>query len=155
MRLLVISDTHGNYPLALKAASQAEPFDAVIHLGDGEEDAALLSGLIDANVIHVAGNCDPDSTAPRELLREWEGKRLFFLHGDRYGVKRGLENLERRAIELEADAVFYGHTHIAASIRLSGIQFINPGTLKKDAGPNSFAIVQVSQSGIEVSLHTI
>lgn len=155
MRLLVISDTHGNYPLLLRASELAAPLDTIIHLGDGEEDAVILAGLVDIKVIRIAGNCDAGSKAPRELLWECNGKRLFFLHGDRYGVKRGMASLEQRARELRADAVFYGHTHIAADLRLSDMQFVNPGTLMKGAGFNSFAVLEITDAGIEVSLQEI
>lgn len=155
MRLLVISDTHGNYPLLLKVSDRTDPVDAILHLGDGEEDAVLLAGLSDTKVIRIAGNCDPGSESPKEILWECEGHRLFFLHGDRYGVKRGLENLEQRAIELKADAVFYGHTHVAANFKAGGIRFVNPGTLMKAADLNSYAVVEVTVTGIEVSLHDI
>jgi putative phosphoesterase len=155
MRLLVISDTHGNYPLLLKLTEIINHIDTIIHLGDGEEDAVLLAGLVDIKVIRLAGNCDPGSTSPREILWNCEGKHLFFLHGDRYGVKQGLKSLEQRAIEIKADAVFYGHTHIATNLKLSDILFVNPGTLMKGAGFKSYAIVDVSETDIEISLHQI
>ncbi|OGT97786.1 MAG: hypothetical protein A2079_03225 [Geobacteraceae bacterium GWC2_48_7] len=155
MRLLVISDSHGNYPLLLKITDVINHVDTVIHLGDGEEDAVLLAGLVDIKVIRIAGNCDQGSTSPREMLWECEGKRLFFLHGDRYGVKQGLKSLEQRATELKADAVFYGHTHIATNLELSGTLFVNPGTLMKGTGFKSYAVVDVTEAGIEISLHQI
>lgn len=150
MRLLVISDTHGNYPLLLEVLDLACPVDTIVHLGDGEEDAILLAGLVDINIIRIAGNCDQGSKSPREIFWEYQGKRLFFLHGDLYGVKQGLKNLEQRAIEIKADAVFYGHTHVATNLNLSGIQFVNPGTLMKGAGSRSYVVADVTETGIQV-----
>ncbi len=152
MRLLVVSDTHGNYPLLLKIVMEAGHIDSVVHLGDGEEEMELIAEATDAEIVRIAGNCDPHSNAPGEILLEREGKRLFFLHGDRYRVKLGLGNLEQIAREIEADAVFYGHTHIASDVMLSGIRFINPGTLKKDSECQSYAIADVSENGINVNI---
>jgi len=66
-----------------------------------------------------------------------------------------LKDLLDRAIEVKADAVFYGHTHIANNIILSGIKIVNPGTLIKSAEFKTYAIVDVTQTGIEISLHEI
>ena len=155
MRILVISDTHGNSPLLLRAGERAEPIDAAIHLGDGNEDADLLSHILDIEVIRVAGNCDQSSAAPRELLWECGGKRLLLVHGDQYGVRNGISRLEQRGIDLVADAVLFGHTHLATIITLSGILFINPGTLMKSSARTTFAIVEIDSSGIKTELQHI
>jgi putative phosphoesterase len=155
MRILVISDTHGNYPLALKAGDMAEPFDCLIHLGDGGNDAALLEDALEVEVVRVAGNCDVGSNAPRELLWECEGKKLLLVHGDAYGVKSGLTGLEKRAREAGADAVLFGHTHRATVTTLSGILAVNPGTLMRTSHHTTFAILEITPQGITASLHDI
>ena len=155
MRVLVISDTHGNFPLAFKACGIPESFTTLIHLGDGGEDAALLASVLDQDVIHLAGNCDLGSASPREQLWECEGKKLLLVHGDAYGVKNGLGRLERRASEVGADAVLFGHTHRATVTTLSGVLAVNPGTLMRGAQHTSFAILEISSAGISARLHDI
>lgn len=155
MRILIISDTHGNSSLAFKACDMAEPFNVLIHLGDGGDDAVLLQHVLDQEVIHVAGNCDPGSTAPREQLWECEGKKLLLVHGDAYGVKNGLGRLERRAIEVGADAVLFGHTHCAVVTTLSGILAINPGTLMRTSQRTTFATLEITPQGITADLFDI
>lgn len=155
MRALVISDTHGNFDLALKACSMAKPFDTVIHLGDGSEDAELLRHVLDVSVINVAGNCDIGSPAPRELIWECEGRRLMAVHGDAYRVKGGLERLELRGIETGVDAVLFGHTHIAEVTTRSGITFVNPGTLIHPSQQPSFALLEISASSISAKLFQV
>lgn len=155
MRIMVTSDTHGNYPLLLRACDLAEPVDCVIHLGDGADDAALLARISDIRVISVAGNCDRGSDAPRELLWECEGKRLLLTHGDRYGVKSGLSKLEQRGIETGAEAVLFGHTHCATITRLHGILFVNPGTMMGSGGDASCAIMEITPEGITARLCSI
>jgi putative phosphoesterase len=155
MRILVISDSHGNTPLALQACEIAGTFDALFHLGDGGEDAEVLAHALEIEVFHVAGNCDHGSSSPRELILECEGKRLLLMHGDACGVKNGLGMLEKRAREAEVDAVLFGHTHRATVTTLSGILAVNPGTLIRTAQQKSFAILEITPAGISARLFDI
>ena len=155
MKVLVVSDTHGNFTPALQAHSLSEPVDAIVHLGDGVEDANLLRSLMDLDVIAVSGNCDHDATVPREMLLECEGKRILLVHGDAYGVKGGLEGLKQRAAEVRADIVLFGHSHRATCITTSGILFLNPGTLTKASAHKTFATLEISKDGIKARLHDI
>ncbi len=155
MKLLVISDTHGNFTLTLKAHSLAENVDIIVHLGDGSSDADMLRELLDIDVKNVAGNCDIGSNAPREQVWECEGKRILLTHGDAYGVKAGLGRLKRRALEVRADLVLFGHSHHATQETYSDILFLNPGTMINQTLHKSYAIVDVTPNGISASLHTI
>jgi putative phosphoesterase len=155
MRILVISDSHGNTPLALQACDMAGDIDALFHLGDGGEDAGILAHALDIEVIHVAGNCDIGSASPRELLLECEGKKLLLVHGDAFGVKSGMGLLEKRAREAGAHAVLFGHTHRATVTTLSGILAVNPGTLMRSARHKSFAILDITPAGISARLYDI
>lgn len=155
MRILLISDTHGNYPFALRACDMAEPIDAVIHMGDGVADAELLSRILDIPVIGMAGNCDLGSRAPRELLWECLGKRLLLTHGDRYFVKKGLSRLEQQGIENKVDAVLFGHTHQAVVITLSGMLFVNPGALISSAPRKTFSILEINSGKISAQIYEI
>jgi len=155
MKLLVISDTHGDYTLALEAHSLSEPVDIIVHLGDGMSDAEMLRDHSGADVVCVAGNCDLGSGAPRELLWECDGKRILLTHGDAYRVKFGLERLKLRALEVRADLVLFGHSHIATQENYSNILFLNPGTMMNTAPDKSYAIVYVEKDSISATLHSI
>ncbi len=155
MKALVISDTHGNVPLALKAHSLSEPVDIIFHLGDGSDDADLMRDLLDVPVINVAGNCDIGSKAPRELVWECDGKKVLLLHGDAYGVKAGLSRLDQRARGIGADAVLFGHSHLALNELRSELLVLNPGTLMHACHHHTFAVMTISSEGIIASLHDI
>jgi putative phosphoesterase len=148
MKVLVISDTHGSVNRAFSAFSQAEPVDAVIHLGDGNADAELLRDALDVPVLCIAGNCDIGSSAPRERTWECEGKRILLTHGDAYQVKSGLARLRQRAGEIAADAVLFGHTHLRLCEYHTGILLVNPGTLAQAAFHRSYAILTITPDGI-------
>jgi putative phosphoesterase len=152
MRILVISDTHGNQTALLKAHQAAGHLDAVIHLGDGEADAAVLAEIENHPVLRVAGNCDIGSTAPRELIGSWKGIRLLLCHGDRYGVKNGLARLVQRGKEIGVDGVLYGHTHLAMAEEVEGLMLINPGTMTYPAPFHSYAILEITADGLHAAI---
>ena len=133
----------------------ADPFNVLIHLGDGGDDAALLEDALEEDVIHVAGNCDFGSASPRELLWECEGKKLLLVHGDAYGVKNGLGRLEKRVREVGADAVLFGHTHRATVTTMSGVLAVNPGTLMHASQHTTFATLDITPHGITADLYDI
>ncbi len=148
MKILVISDTHGNINRAFTAHTRSEPVDAVIHLGDGSAEADLLREALDVPVINVAGNCDPGSNAPRERVWECEGKRILLTHGDAYQVKSGLAKLRQRAQEIGADAVLFGHTHQGVHENHAGLLLVNPGTLSNVGHHRSYAVLTITTEGI-------
>ena len=59
MRILVVSDTHGN-DSSLRRAILAQPkAEVVIHLGDGEEEVQRARGSFPEKMfLQVRGNCD-------------------------------------------------------------------------------------------------
>lgn len=155
MRILVVSDTHGNQINLFKAHEDAGAVDAIIHLGDGETDAAMVASIEGCPAIVVAGNCDIGSTAPRELVREWEGVRLLLCHGDRYGVKMGLARLIEQAQAIGVHAVLYGHTHHALHEQHGDLLVLNPGTLWGRAPFLSYALLEINHGCITAAVHKL
>jgi putative phosphoesterase len=141
MKIAVLSDTHGNYALALKILDLLGDFDRIIHLGDGSDDAEIIEAALERKLFIVSGNCDITGNYPHRSDLEISGKRILITHGDRFHVKSGLAGLCRKAKMERADIVLYGHTHIARIEEIEGILFINPGTLKKSAGRQSMAVL--------------
>ena len=147
MRILLVSDTHGNQPALLKAHASAGLVDIIIHLGDGEADGELLSAVADCPVLQIAGNCDLGSNAPRELVCEWNRVRFLLCHGDRYGVKAGFSRLIERGAEAGVEVILYGHTHLALTEEHDGIRLINPGTMNRQAPFHSYAVLELGENG--------
>ena len=154
MKVLVISDSHGNYAHALKAHQLAGPVDHIIHLGDGADDARLMEEVLEVPVYRVAGNCDIDAGLPRELILELGGCRIFVTHGNTHLVKSGLEQLTMKGIEVGASVVLYGHTHLSAVASAEGMLLVNPGALK--AGfPSSYAILDVNGTDVRAKIYRL
>ena len=152
MKLLIISDTHGDYPQAVKAVEAAGPVDLIVHLGDGREDVRTISEIIDTPILMVPGNCDPGTEAERELVVTLADKKFLISHGDRYGVKSGIARLQKRATDLAAAVVLYGHTHYAAIDTLGGILFINPGALNAKSPQPSYAVLTIDNGRIAAKI---
>lgn len=156
MRILVMSDTHGDR-WALQQALQAQPkAAAVFHLGDGEAEARAAQAACPQLPFYlVRGNCDWSSSLPARLTVELGGKRFFLTHGYAENVKYGLEEALRAAREQEAQVLLFGHTHQPLSEYRDGLYVLNPGSLHGSSG--SYGYVDVTSAGIVtncVSLQT-
>lgn len=130
MRILVVSDTHGSES-NLRQAILAQPSaEAVIHLGDGDEEMERESrNFPEKTFLSVKGNCDLGSSQPKMGEFCADGVKIFFTHGDLYGVKMGLYSIISAARERKADVLLFGHTHMPMSDYEDGLYIVNPGSL--------------------------
>ncbi len=126
MKLLIVSDTHGELDKLIELANKYTDYTK-IHLGDRGFDKEELDKL---GFIYVDGNCDIGNNKEKELVID--NDKIFITHGDKYNVKFGLDKLYFKALSLNVNYVFYGHTHIQSLIETDGIPFINPGSLLND-----------------------
>lgn len=150
MLVAVVSDTHRNSGSLKKVVNKVKNADILIHLGDNVDDVDELRLNFDNKIINVRGNCDFSVTAPVERIEEIGGKRIFITHGHRYGVKYNLMKLRYKAMEVEADVVLYGHTHISEINYEEGIWYINPGSAAVSRGKyNSIALIDINGDKID------
>jgi putative phosphoesterase len=147
MKFLILSDTHGNYPLAIKALETAGRVDRIFHLGDCIDDARLMEELTGHRIIMVPGNCDLSAPESPEILTVLAGTTFFVTHGDRYNVKSGLSRLHQKACRENAQIVLYGHTHQSHIGEIDGILYVNPGCLRFNWSHSSYALLAID-SGI-------
>lgn len=147
MKIVVISDTHGNNKDVIEKISENKKPDLIFHLGDYVEDGIKISKVFGIKAIIVRGNGDMGLTKYNEdELIEIKGKKIFLTHGHKYNVSNGLTNLYYKALELGADVVLFGHTHIPINIKENGIIMMNPGSPSLPRGNNgtkTFGIVEI------------
>lgn len=145
MRIVVISDTHGETNSIDQVRHAVGPVDAVFHCGDSELDTQHES-LQDAFV--VGGNCDWDSSYSDEVFTEVNGVKVLMTHGHLWQVKSTLMPLSTRAQELGANVVLFGHTHLLGAEFIGNTLFVNPGSLELPRGrkEKSYAVIEKSQS---------
>lgn len=128
MKLLIMSDTHGDEEIIVRVKGYHPDAHKVIHCGDSELPYAnpALQG-----VERVKGNCDHDRNYLEEMLFQVNGDRVYVTHGHLYDVKNSPMKLIYRAKEVGAQIVCFGHSHVLGAEYIDDILFINPGSLLK------------------------
>lgn len=153
MRIIVFSDTHGRTKGMTGVLENMVGVDAVIHCGDGASDIKRMSeNFPDIDFYYVNGNCDGESSN-REKMIELGGKKFFVTHGDYYKVKSESEieypTLREEGRRRGADAVLFGHTHVAYNRNWGDIMVINPGCVEKYG---TYSIIEI-ENGIMKSMN--
>lgn len=153
-KLLVLADTHGGTAAIDRALIIAGSVDAVIHLGDYTRDAEYIRAK-GMQVFNVKGNCDFGSDTKTEVLLHIEGHKILLTHGHTCGVKYSLNRLLYRALEKEADAVFFGHTHTPFNGYEDGVLLLNPGSAwePRESRP-TFALLEADKGVLRAYLKT-
>ena len=150
MRILVVSDTHHD-AFALRAAIRRQPkAEVVIHLGDGEEEAALARAEFPEKMfLQVRGNCDWGSVLPYQGEYILNKKTIFYTHGHIYQVKYGLETFIAAARDRHADIALFGHTHDPMTDYRDGLYLMNPGSPScPRAGKPSYGVIDILPEGV-------
>ena len=132
MKILVLSDSHSGMQFMRRAIEAVKPH-AVIHLGDYYDDAVTLAEEYPYIPIHcLPGNCDRyrlPHFVPEIMNYSICGVQLYMTHGHRHNVKMGIHALLKDARAGKAQAVLYGHTHIAdCHQEADGLWVLNPGS---------------------------
>ena len=129
MKILVISDTHGEISVAQRIIRLEKP-DHVIHLGDCVRDAEDLSNLFPIlPICKVSGNNDWFSDEAKEKVIVLGKTRLFLCHGHTTGVKNGLDVQWAKAQTQNCTVSLFGHTHSPYLEEQNGVLLFNPGSI--------------------------
>lgn len=152
MRLLIISDTHGDEQTFKHVVLREDP-DQIIHCGDFCIAVERLPQLEILTV--VRGNCDRPGV-PDEALWEGAGLRFLVAHGHQYGIKSSLAQLSYRAEEVAANVVCFGHSHLPLCVARGGALFINPGSLVAPRGfpEPTYAVLEAESGKVKVAYFT-
>lgn len=184
-RILVLSDSHGNYRIVRKIISKySSECDAIVFCGDcvSELNALIADAFEEADfcallspvIAFVSGNCDTsyDSSEPAFINlpeREYKVKvpeiqnllvgthNFYISHGHGIQVEFGTAALINKCRIINADIALYGHTHIAKDEFEDGIRAINPGSCSKPRGGQKpgFAIITVQDDMIDTAFINI
>lgn len=146
MRILILSDSHGDVESMARAVERTKP-DQIVHLGDCWRDGEELKKRFPLlPVAQVLGNCDvwSFSSPPvqsggdvwylrqrqtEQLTLTLDGHRVFLCHGHRYQVKNSLLSLSYAAREAGAELCLFGHTHVQHMETIDGLTLLNPGSI--------------------------
>lgn len=129
MKILVLSDSHGNISNMTEAVERTAP-RMILHLGDCWRDAEKLQAQFPRIPMeHVPGNCDFRPDEPAEKLLFLEDLRCLICHGHTYGVKSSLLTAGFAAEEQQLDLFLFGHTHRPMVDKRGRTTFLNPGSI--------------------------
>lgn len=149
MKILVMSDSHSRDENVRSVVDREAPFDALIHLGDSQEEEEEFASVVDGTcpVYMVRGNCDYLADLPAERIVTLGGHRLLLAHGHTHYVNFGTEELVNDARENGCDIAMYGHTHRPdVDWSHEGVLVLNPGSIsypRQQDHRASYMIVQL------------
>ncbi|MDD4125675.1 MAG: YfcE family phosphodiesterase [Eubacteriales bacterium] len=129
MKILVLSDSHGNYG-PMEAALTIEKPELVIFLGDGAGDIALLERQNPSQrILKIKGNGDFFHSGAAFICDIFDGVKIYAVHGHIQRVKESINGILYAAKAEKAAIALYGHTHRQMIKRIDGITLINPGSI--------------------------
>lgn len=151
MKVGVISDTHRMNKFIDQTLPYLKECDLIIHAGDNFVDSKYIHKMTGVSIMAVRGNCDFENIED-ELVFELENKNIFVCHGHKYGVKYGIDQLQKKAKDICADIVIFGHTHTPLAKEKDNILYINPGSTSLPRGVNhrSFVILEISSDNVSI-----
>ena len=141
MKILVLSDSHGNIENMAQAVERESPH-MILHLGDCWRDGERLHDLFPEIPFHqIPGNCDFRPTEATEEVLCIQGLRILLCHGHTYGVKQTLLRAGYRAQEADLDLFLFGHTHMPLVDKRGKTWFVNPGSIGRGGRPSYATVV--------------
>ena len=113
-KILVVSDSHGALQQLDAIVRHEEPFDVLVHCGDGVDDLSRIIIPVSTRVLKVTGNVDISRgyIFERTIIKELYGRRIMVTHGDMFRVDRDLAMLLEEGTQQGADIICFGHTHM-------------------------------------------
>lgn len=144
MRILVLSDSHGDY-FSMKTAIEAQPTaEAVVFLGDGHLDLERCKPLLEGKRVYaVKGNNDFHCDYPKCQVINEGGMSIYITHGHCEYVKSSLSRLMTVAKENDCPLALYGHTHRQQEDNFDGVKMFCPGAIKND----EYGVIDIIENG--------
>ena len=159
MKILVVSDSHGNNLYLNRAIEQAGEFDYFLHLGDLEGSEHFIESFVTTPKKMIAGNNDYYVDIEGEAEFDLDGHHFFMTHGHHYYVYTGVEYLREEAQKRGADIVLYGHTHVPYMEQKEGMLILNPGSIslpRQKGRIPTYALIELMENGtVKASLHEV
>ncbi len=151
MKIVVISDTHGNMHRLKDVVEQNKDADLFLHLGDGAEEFFEVKKLYPNLLMNIVrGNCDFGyNDVPNYATFDADSHKIFASHGYIHNVKDGIDNYVEFARGRGADIILYGHTHERFTKNQDNLYIMNPGSLScpRSFGP-SYGILNIGDDVI-------
>ena len=155
MKIIVISDTHGNAKDLENIILKHKDANLFLHLGDGAREFFQIKDIYpDLPMEIVRGNCDFEHDfLPDEKTFIVNSHKIFASHGYKYNVKSGLDDYIEVARKNFADIILYGHTHERLTKIKNSLYIMNPGSLARPRiGGPSYGMINVDDNKIDMNI---
>jgi len=158
MKILIVSDSHGNTELLKNIVGMNRTCDLIIHLGDNAYDCDEIKREFPTMaLLSVIGNCDLGfslNNVNTEGSFTAEGRRIFYTHGHRYG---GVDALVYQAKMKKADIALFGHTHVNFHDTIGGVLVINPGSisLPRDGTGGTYCVMEIHDKEVKYEIKEV
>lgn len=144
MKILLVSDTHGNNEALDYLVKKYPNVDLYLHCGDSESDEYSIYPFRS-----VKGNCDHFGNFNDYFIINTPYGNMFVQHKP----NPNSDLLRDNDVKIFA----YGHTHVRKYIDSHGIISINPGAISfaRDQYDYSYALLDISVDKVNVEFHTL
>lgn len=158
MRILVISDTHGELDRFWKVfnkINKENPVQMIVHCGDYIMDAREIRMRSGIPVVAVKGNCDGEYSDDGYSILETEAGDFLVTHGHMHDVGFSLQKLYYKALDAGCIGALFGHTHRSAFVETGDLYMMNPGSLSqpRDGSGGTFGILETFEDGVFGKIH--
>ncbi len=169
MKILLMSDTHGEQEAARRILQEHAAADLKIHLGDV---GFPLQEIDECSI--VKGNHDRSHRLPKKLKLTLEGRKAICLHGDIFDDETVQEVLAMKHAQNDdimdlcmrtlygklaayakrkgCDTLFFGHTHHQSFTEVDGVVLINPGSVCYGTPHSGYGVVEIHGCCIRAQL---
>ncbi|KRN23056.1 metallophosphoesterase [Lacticaseibacillus camelliae] len=155
MKLVAVSDTHGDHQILEDILTQQPEADAYLYAGDSEFAA---DDPIFNHYQAVRGNMDFDQGFPMTRTLDVAGLTIFLTHGHRFSVGFTLKLLIEAAAKAKAQVAIFGHTHQLGVEMHQGILVLNPGSISQPRGEfaslgGTYAVIEATDAQFTVTYY--
>ena len=159
MKIIVFSDSHGDYLNLEKILLKNQDTDLFLHLGDCVAEFEDLMSVYPKFIYEsVYGNIDDVCSLPDYKIILVKKKRLLITHGHRFCVNNGLDDIKNLIQKQDIDLAFYGHTHIPMITLWNEKWLVNPGSIalpRQSSGERTYAQILITPQKIDVDIKTL
>ena len=152
IKLLVVSDVHGDSSSLNLLYLYNQDFDYYLDLGD----SCLMPYEI-APFVSVKGNNDWSLDLPKEARLVVEGVSIFITHGQYFGYFNRELAMNDILTRNHCQVLISGHTHMPMFQKDGSFYYINPGstTLPRGGSARSYAVLFIDNGKLDFRLKEI
>ena len=145
MRILVLSDSHGDCRTLEKAIKAQPTAEVVVYLGDGYRDFEHCKPLLEGKRVYaVKGNNDMGCDYPKSEVISVGGIKIYLCHGNWEFVDYSVGRLIGIAQDNDCTLALHGHTHVQEETYYDGVRVFCPGAIKSD----EYGVIDIIDGGV-------